>query len=250
LTITALAERAMSFWPNKDDEDARPTIGDAYQRVAPVYPRAAAAPSTAPAALQIPVEPGEAAPPTRLLVEAIDCAERIPDAATLTGMSRSRMLTDAAAAATWSGQYHLILDIVGKALDSSAPPIEPTAAAMLLAHRAMALHHLGRDGVLETAGEALAMLPGEPTVAATMARDYLASVLNLAGCPDRARDLAEQTAKMAVDLSDAGLSVQAQTTLGWILGELGDYPVASRFSKPLRPAPAKQPGCPAMPASG
>ena len=160
----------------------------------------------------------------RLLVEAIDCAERIPDAATLTGMSRSRMLTDAAAAATWSGQYHLILDIVGKALDSSAPPIEPTTAAMLLAHRAMALHHLGRDGVLETAGEALAMLPGEPTVAATMARDYLASVLNLAGCPDRARDLAEQTAKMAVGLSDPGLSVQAQTTLGWILGELGDYP--------------------------
>ena len=160
----------------------------------------------------------------RLLVEAIDCAERIPDAATLTGMSRSRMLTDAAAAATWSGQYHLILDIVGKALDSSAPPIEPTTAAMLLAHRAMALHHLGRDGVLETAGEALAMLPGEPTVAASMARDYLASVLNLAGCPDRARDLAEQTAKMAVDLSDPGLGVQAQTTLGWILGELGDYP--------------------------
>ena len=64
LTITALAERAMSFWPKKDDEDARPPIGDAYQRVAPVYPRAAAVPSTAPAALQIPVEPGEAAPPT------------------------------------------------------------------------------------------------------------------------------------------------------------------------------------------
>jgi DNA-binding NarL/FixJ family response regulator len=160
----------------------------------------------------------------RLLGEAINCAERIPDAAALTGMSRSRMLTDAAAAATWSGQYHLVLDIVGKALDSSVSPIERTSAAMLLAHRAMALHHLGGDGVLETASQALAMLPGEPTVAAATARDYLANVLNLAGRPDSALELAEQTAKMAVGLADPGLSMQAQTTLGWILGQLGDYP--------------------------
>lgn len=40
---------------------------------------------------------------------------------------------------------------------------------MLLANRAIALHHLSREGVLETTGEALAMLPGEPTFAATHA---------------------------------------------------------------------------------
>lgn len=56
LTITALAERAMSFWPNKGDNDARPPLGEAYQRVAPVHPRAAAVPPTAPAALRIPVD--------------------------------------------------------------------------------------------------------------------------------------------------------------------------------------------------
>jgi cholesterol oxidase len=39
LTITALAERAMSLWPNKGDADTRPPLGSGYQRLAPVMPR-------------------------------------------------------------------------------------------------------------------------------------------------------------------------------------------------------------------
>ena len=35
LTITAQAERAMAFWPNKGEPDARAGLGSAYQRVAP-----------------------------------------------------------------------------------------------------------------------------------------------------------------------------------------------------------------------
>jgi cholesterol oxidase len=50
LTITAQAERAFSFWPNKGDVDPRPSAG--YERLAPVPPRAAAVPSDAPAALR------------------------------------------------------------------------------------------------------------------------------------------------------------------------------------------------------
>ena len=65
LTITALAERAMSFWPNKGDEDARPALGEAYQHVAPIHPRAAAVPPTAPAALRIPVGPAKPTPQRR-----------------------------------------------------------------------------------------------------------------------------------------------------------------------------------------
>ena len=34
LTITAQAERAMSFWPNKGEADPRPALGSAYARVA------------------------------------------------------------------------------------------------------------------------------------------------------------------------------------------------------------------------
>ena len=38
LTITAQAERAMAFWPNKGEADARPALGAAYQPMAPVAP--------------------------------------------------------------------------------------------------------------------------------------------------------------------------------------------------------------------
>ena len=33
LTITAQAERAMAFWPNKGDADPRPALGTAYRPV-------------------------------------------------------------------------------------------------------------------------------------------------------------------------------------------------------------------------
>jgi len=38
LTITAQAERAMSFWPNKGEADTRPDLGDRYVRISPVAP--------------------------------------------------------------------------------------------------------------------------------------------------------------------------------------------------------------------
>jgi cholesterol oxidase len=48
LTISALAERAMSFWPNKGDDDPRPPLGSGYDRIAPVYPHAPIVPAGAP----------------------------------------------------------------------------------------------------------------------------------------------------------------------------------------------------------
>jgi cholesterol oxidase len=38
LMITAMAERAMSLWPNKGDAETRPPLGSGYVRVAPVMP--------------------------------------------------------------------------------------------------------------------------------------------------------------------------------------------------------------------
>ncbi|MFR9774758.1 FAD-dependent oxidoreductase [Micromonospora sp. MS34] len=52
LTITAQAERAMSCWPNKGEEDPRPPLGAPYRRVDPVPPREPAVPAHAPAALR------------------------------------------------------------------------------------------------------------------------------------------------------------------------------------------------------
>lgn len=50
LTITAQAERALSFWPNKGEPDPRPATG--YERLAPVPPRVPAVPADAPGALR------------------------------------------------------------------------------------------------------------------------------------------------------------------------------------------------------
>jgi len=55
LTITAQAERAMAFWPNKGEDDTRPPLGAAYRPVAPVPPRTPAVPPGAPAELRLPI---------------------------------------------------------------------------------------------------------------------------------------------------------------------------------------------------
>ncbi|ASU57117.1 GMC oxidoreductase [Nocardiopsis dassonvillei] len=47
LTITAQAERAMSMWPNKGEEDTRPEQGERYRRVGPVFPASPAVPAGA-----------------------------------------------------------------------------------------------------------------------------------------------------------------------------------------------------------
>ncbi|MGW4129164.1 FAD-dependent oxidoreductase [Amycolatopsis japonica] len=52
LTITAQAERAMAYWPNRGDADPRPPLGEAYRRIDPVPPRNPAVPAGAPAALR------------------------------------------------------------------------------------------------------------------------------------------------------------------------------------------------------
>ncbi|NMO92424.1 FAD-dependent oxidoreductase [Actinomycetospora sp. TBRC 11914] len=55
LTITALAERAMSTWPNAGDDDPRPAPGEPYRRVAAVAPRRPVVPDDAPGALRLPL---------------------------------------------------------------------------------------------------------------------------------------------------------------------------------------------------
>ncbi|MFF0433183.1 GMC oxidoreductase [Streptomyces sp. NPDC004327] len=65
LTITAQAERAMSFWPNKGEEDPRPRQGEAYVRVAAVEPKSPAVPADAFGALKLPFLGIPAVPPKK-----------------------------------------------------------------------------------------------------------------------------------------------------------------------------------------
>ncbi|MCT9928674.1 GMC family oxidoreductase [Planotetraspora sp. A-T 1434] len=55
LTITAQAERAMAFWPNKGEPDPRPALGSDYARLSPIAPARPVVPSAAPGALRLPI---------------------------------------------------------------------------------------------------------------------------------------------------------------------------------------------------
>ena len=55
LTITAQAERALAFWPNKSEKDTRPALGSEYRRVAAVTPVHPVVPADAPGALRLPI---------------------------------------------------------------------------------------------------------------------------------------------------------------------------------------------------
>ncbi|WP_462189069.1 FAD-dependent oxidoreductase, partial [Frankia sp. CcWB2] len=61
LTITAQAERAMSFWPNKGEPDPRPPLGAAYRPVAPRLPAHPAVPAGAPGTYRVDVTAGPVA---------------------------------------------------------------------------------------------------------------------------------------------------------------------------------------------
>ncbi|WP_405489959.1 GMC family oxidoreductase N-terminal domain-containing protein [Nocardia sp. NBC_00511] len=55
LTITAQAERAVSLWPNRNEDDPRPEPGAPYRRLDPIPPRNPVVPHSAPAALRLPI---------------------------------------------------------------------------------------------------------------------------------------------------------------------------------------------------
>ena len=52
LTITAMAERAMAYWPNRGEADPRPATGTGYEDITPVAPARPVVPADAPAALR------------------------------------------------------------------------------------------------------------------------------------------------------------------------------------------------------
>ncbi|WP_436847501.1 GMC oxidoreductase [Streptomyces aureus] len=65
LTITAQAERAMSFWPNKGEADPRPEPGASYERLEAVEPHHPAVPADAFGALRLPFLGMPAVPPKK-----------------------------------------------------------------------------------------------------------------------------------------------------------------------------------------
>ncbi|MGV9824415.1 GMC family oxidoreductase N-terminal domain-containing protein [Gordonia sp. NPDC003429] len=66
LSICAQAERAMSLWPNKGEDDTRPAQGLAYMRIQPVSPRHPVVPADAPGALRLPIVQGRRTGPVEV----------------------------------------------------------------------------------------------------------------------------------------------------------------------------------------
>jgi len=62
LTITALAERAMSLWPNRGEADARPPLGSGYLRIAPVVPHRPCVPPGYPGELRLDAKKSDVIP--------------------------------------------------------------------------------------------------------------------------------------------------------------------------------------------
>ncbi|EFQ81955.1 4Fe-4S binding domain protein [Aeromicrobium marinum DSM 15272] len=55
LTITAQAERALSYWPNRGETDVRPQVGRGFVQMEPVAPKNPVVPDDAPGALRLPI---------------------------------------------------------------------------------------------------------------------------------------------------------------------------------------------------
>ena len=55
LTITAQAERAMAYWPNRGETDVRPAVGEGFRSLEPIAPKSPVVPDDAPGALRLPI---------------------------------------------------------------------------------------------------------------------------------------------------------------------------------------------------
>src|SRR5262249_60814770 len=139
------------------------------------------------------------------------------------GNDLAGLFESAITAAGWAGDHAQAVDLIDDALEVVHPARDPERAAMLRAHRSMALHNLGQDGALAAVEKSLAVLPSEPTVGRARVLDLLAAVLMVRGHCAQAAQLAEEAATVAAGLGENELQLNAQATLGGALAEAGAF---------------------------
>jgi DNA-binding CsgD family transcriptional regulator len=158
----------------------------------------------------------------QLLARALRLWPEVPDDRRPAGHDRVELFESAITAAGWAGDHAQAIELVDRALET--PEVrDPQRVAMLLAHRAIALHNLGRDGALAAVEASLAALPPEPTAGRARVLDLLAVVLVLRGRCTRAGELAGEAAAIAATFGDDELRLNARATLGWALAERGAF---------------------------
>lgn len=156
----------------------------------------------------------------QLLARALSIWSSAPASVRPDDVGELDLYEDAIAAASWGGDKLMALGLADRALEVAGAG--PVRTGMLHAHRAMALHDLGRDGALVAVDEALEVLgtAGLPSERARLL-DYLASILILRGRAERAQELASEAVTLAA--GTPGLEISARSTLGWALGQQGSY---------------------------
>jgi ATP/maltotriose-dependent transcriptional regulator MalT len=159
----------------------------------------------------------------QLLARALRLWPKVPHDQRPAGHGPVELFESAITAAGWAGDHAQAIDLIDDALEVVDPARDPERVAMLLAHRSMALHHLGRDDALAVVEESLAVLPSEPTVGHARVLDLLAVVLELRGHCAQAAQLAEEAAAIAARHGERQLQLNAQATLGWALAEAGAF---------------------------
>lgn len=165
----------------------------------------------------------------QLLARALSIWSSAPASVRPDDVGELDLYEDAIAAASWGGDKLMALGLADRALEVAGA--DPVRTGMLHAHRAMALHDLGRDGALVAVDEALEVLgtSGLPHERARLL-DYLASILILRGRANRAQELASEAVALATAApagsgaaGTPGLEISARSTLGWALGQQGSY---------------------------
>jgi len=159
----------------------------------------------------------------QLLARAARLWHQVPEEQRPAGTGLVELLEQAVTAAGWAGDPEQALELVERALAAADPVRDSERVAMLLAHRSLALHHLGRDGATEAVEASLAALPDAPTAGRARALDLLAVVLVMGGRRDQAGRLAREAAAVAGRLGDDRLALNAQATLGWALAGAGAF---------------------------
>jgi DNA-binding CsgD family transcriptional regulator len=158
-----------------------------------------------------------------MLDRALAIWDRVEDAAERTGTDELSLYEKAIAASEYSGDPVRTIGLVDRALELTPIATQPYRVALLLAHRAMSLNNLGRDGAVTAVDEAFRVLPKEPTPGRARILDFLASALLLRGRSERAREYAVEARQIAKQVGDLSLEIASRSTIGWALAQLGAF---------------------------
>ncbi|MCU1426495.1 MAG: hypothetical protein JWL83_495 [Actinomycetia bacterium] len=158
------------------------------------------------------------------LERALEIWDAVPDAATLAQNDEMGLMELAVDAAFRGGEIHRGLLLVDHALEQIDEGREPVRAALLHERRARLLRVLARDGVVEEAERAVALVP-EPSAERALVLGTLAQFMVVArgGFDDDTRRVAQEAVEVARAVDARAYLVGPLTTLGTTLVYAGEH---------------------------